>query len=84
MGRDFGPVWISLGAGEMFEDRLYALATVLILAGVAMLCQPFSFLLHAYAFPVLLAGVVLFMVLDHFPKVGGGRKGKTQTRGRSK
>ncbi|MGA2291774.1 hypothetical protein [Bradyrhizobium sp.] len=51
----------------MLLNRLYALATALILAGIAMLCQPFFFFLHSCAFPVLLAGVALFMVLDHLP-----------------
>jgi hypothetical protein len=51
----------------MLLNRLYTSATVLILAGIAMLCQPFFFFLHTCAFPVLLAGVVLFMILDHLP-----------------
>jgi hypothetical protein len=51
----------------MLQNRLYTLATLLILAGIAMLCQPFFFFLHTFAFPVLLAGVALFMVLDHLP-----------------
>jgi hypothetical protein len=51
----------------MLLNRLYTLATVLILSGIAMLCQPFLFLLHTCAFPVLLAGVALFMILDHLP-----------------
>ena len=45
----------------------YRLATTLILAGFAMLCQPFTHALFVLGFPVLLAGVVLFMVLDHLP-----------------
>ena len=57
----------------MLLNRLYTLATVLILAGIAMLCQPFFFFLHTCAFPVLLAGVVLFMVLDHLPNFNGDR-----------
>jgi hypothetical protein len=32
-----------------------------------MLCQPFTHDLFVLGFPVLLAGVVLFMVLDHVP-----------------
>jgi hypothetical protein len=61
----------------MLLNRLYTLATVLILAGIAMLCQPFSFLLHTCAFPVLLAGVALFMILDHLPKFSGDRDDNT-------
>lgn len=48
--------------------RLYMLATVLIVAGITMLCQPFSAAVHVWAFPVLLAGVVLFLILDHLPE----------------
>ncbi len=46
---------------------LYRLASALILGGFAMLCQPFTHSLFVIGFPVLLAGVVLFMVLDHVP-----------------
>lgn len=45
----------------------YRLATTLILIGFAMLCQPFVRALFAFGFPVLLVGVVLFMILDHVP-----------------
>ena len=47
---------------------LYRYATTLILAGFAMLCQPFTHALFVLGFPVLLAGVVLFIVLDHIPE----------------
>jgi len=45
----------------------YRLANSLILGGFAMLCQPFTHELFVVGFPVLFAGVVLFMVLDHIP-----------------
>jgi hypothetical protein len=57
----------------MSLNRLYTSATVLILSGIAMLCQPFLFLLHIWAFPVLLAGVVLFLILDHLPNFKSDR-----------
>ncbi|RLP27066.1 hypothetical protein [Mesorhizobium sp. YM1C-6-2] len=46
---------------------LYRLASTLILGGFAMLCQPFTHALFVLGFPVLLAGVVVFMILDHVP-----------------
>lgn len=46
---------------------LYRLASTLILGGFAMLCQPFTHALFVLGFPILLAGVVLFMILDHVP-----------------
>jgi uncharacterized membrane protein YadS len=52
----------------MWRARLYSLATLLIIAGVAMLCQPFWYFVHAGAFPVLVIGVALFVVLDHLPE----------------
>ena len=61
----------------MIVRRLYALATVLIIFGVVMLCQPFSLFVHVWALPVFLAGVLLFLVLDHLPNFegnGGGNK----------
>jgi len=54
--------------GPLFSKKwFYRLATVLILGGFAMLCQPFTHSLFVIGFPILLAGVVLFMVLDHVP-----------------
>ena len=55
----------------MMVSRLYQLGTGMIIAGVVMLCQPFSLSVHAYAFPVFLVGVALFVVLDHLPNGGG-------------
>ncbi len=49
-------------------DWFYRYATVLILAGFVMLCQPFTHDLFMLGFPVLLAGVIIFMVLDHVPE----------------
>jgi len=45
----------------------YRLASALILGGFAMLCQPFTHALFVLGFPTLLAGVILFMILDHVP-----------------
>jgi hypothetical protein len=53
----------------MIKQRLYFFATILIVVGIIMLCQPFLFAIHVSAFPVLLIGVALFMVLDHLPDV---------------
>ena len=47
--------------------RLHRLATALILIGFAMLCQPFTVALYAWGFPVLLLGVLLFVIADHLP-----------------
>lgn len=45
----------------------YRIASTLILGGFVMLCQPFFHGLFVMGFPILLAGVVLFMILDHVP-----------------
>ena len=45
----------------------YRIASGLIIAGFLMLCQPFAKVLFEWGFPVLLAGVILFLVLDHIP-----------------
>ncbi len=47
--------------------QLYRLATGLILGGFVCLCQPFSQAVFTLGFPVLLAGVALHIVLDHWP-----------------
>jgi hypothetical protein len=46
----------------------YRVATLMIVAGFLMLCQPMSLVLFTYGFPVLLIGVILFMILDHIPE----------------
>ena len=49
--------------------RLHRPATALILTGFAMLCQPFTVALYAWGFPVLLLGVLLFIIADHLPSM---------------
>ena len=46
----------------------YRIASLLIFGGVALLCQPFDVAYYSYGFPVLLGGVVLFIILDHLPQ----------------
>lgn len=45
----------------------YRLASTLIVLGFIMLCQPFAHVLFVWGFPLLLCGVILFMILDHIP-----------------
>ena len=58
------------------HDRLYMLATTLILIGFAMLCQPVSPRLFSYGFPVLVAGLGLHIILDHWPRKRGNPGGE--------
>jgi hypothetical protein len=62
------------GAGGLLvifsKPRLYRVATACILVGLAMLCQPFSIDVFSAGFPTLLAGVLLFAVLDHLGSGG--------------
>ena len=65
----------------MIKQRLYFFATILIVVGIIMLCQPFLFAIHVSAFPVLLTGVALFMILDHLPDVtNSGQDSDTSSR----
>ena len=51
-----------------FNDMLknvYRVATALIAGGFVMLCQPVSQTLFMLGFPILMVGVVLFLILDH-------------------
>lgn len=50
-----------------FLAMSYRVATALILGGFAMLCQPLFMILFSWGFPVLMVGVVMFMILDHIP-----------------
>jgi len=50
-----------------FLAMSYRVATALILVGFAMLCQPFIMMMFSWGFPVLMVGVVMFMILDHIP-----------------
>ncbi len=57
-------------------SRLYMGANAFILGGFVALCQPVSVWLYSAGFPVLVAGVVLHIVLDHVPvKHDGGDDG---------
>ena len=51
----------------IFLTWSYRVATLLIIGGFAMPCQPYWMSLFALGFPVLMIGVVLFMILDHIP-----------------
>ena len=46
----------------------YRMASLLIFSGVILLCQPFDVAYYSYGFPVLLSGVILFIILDHLPQ----------------
>jgi len=48
-------------------NLFYRLASTLILLGFLMLVQPFSLELFSRGFLVLLAGIMLFVVVDHWP-----------------
>ncbi len=50
------------------RDRFHAAATILILVGFAMLCQPVSATLFSIGFPVLIGGVLIHVVADHMPR----------------
>jgi hypothetical protein len=43
------------------------LATIVISAGVVMLCQPFWLELYTYSFLTILTGVAMFVVVTKFP-----------------
>ena len=43
-------------------------STVVIVAGILMLVQPFALGLYTYSFLVIVAGSVAFVVTSHFPE----------------
>jgi hypothetical protein len=45
-----------------------SVSTVVIVAGILMLVQPFALGLYTYSFLVILAGSVAFVVTSHFPE----------------
>jgi len=44
------------------------LATVIIIAGVFMLMQPFVMWAYTYSFITTLVGTVMFIIVSHFPE----------------
>ena len=46
---------------------LYMIANVSILLGFLMMAQPVSYALFMLGFPLILAGIVLYLILDHLP-----------------
>jgi len=59
----------SSGARRIFRRAPWeAASTVVIVAGIVMLVQPFALGLYTYSFLVILAGSVAFVVTSHFPE----------------
>ncbi len=52
---------------EKLHRRLFTLLSAVIFLAVAMMIQPFAFDLFTYGFPLLLVGIVGFILLDHVP-----------------
>jgi hypothetical protein len=50
------------------RDTWENVATVVIAAGVIMLCQPFWLTLYTYSFLTILGGTILFVVVSKFPR----------------
>ena len=55
------PNWLRRGLAER-------LATVMVVAGVLMLLQPFSMALYTHSFITTLAGTLMFTIVSKFPK----------------
>ena len=55
------PIWLRRGPMEN-------VATVLIVAGVLMLLQPFAMALFTYSFVTTLSGTLMFTVVSKFPE----------------
>lgn len=45
--------------------NLYKLCTVVILIGFVMLIQPLSMTIFSFGLPVMIAGIIVHIVLDH-------------------
>jgi hypothetical protein len=58
---------VSAGRRPFRRGPWETLATVVISAGVVMLCQPFWLVLYTYSFLTILTGVVMFVVVTKFP-----------------
>ncbi len=62
------------GTGRSGTHRIFrrtpweTASTVVIVAGILMLVQPFALGLYTYSFLVILAGSVAFVVTSHFPE----------------
>lgn len=46
---------------------LYMIANASILLGFLLMAQPVSHALFMLGFPVILAGIILYLILDHLP-----------------
>lgn len=55
----------------MMVKNIYRVATGIILLGFVMLIQPLSMSAFSWGLPVMIVGIVIYIVLDHLP-------GKTQ------
>lgn len=50
------------------KRRLEAVAMGLMALGAFMMFQPFTIMLYTYSFVVYLAGVIMFVIVSHFPE----------------
>jgi hypothetical protein len=56
------------GLGRLRRAEWELLASLLIGLGVLMLMQPIALWIYSWSFAVLLAGIVLFIIVSHFPE----------------
>ncbi len=55
------PKWLRRG-------RMELLACIVITLGIAMMLQPFAFVLYTWSFVITLFGTVMFIVVSKFPE----------------
>ena len=49
------------------KNAIYQLATFIIILGFVMLIQPFTMEAFKWGLPVMIAGIVIYVILDHIP-----------------
>jgi hypothetical protein len=48
------------------KDRLESIAIALMVLGILLMVNPFSLALYGVGFPVLLIGLIAFIIVSHF------------------
>jgi len=55
-----------MGGVRQYKDRLEMIGQVVMILGILCLVQPFGLAIFSIGFPILLIGLILFIVVSHF------------------
>ena len=55
-----------MGGVRQYKDRLEQIGLIVMILGILLLVQPIALALYTLGFPILLGGLIFFIVVSHF------------------